>query len=54
MARMRALLGRLGFAAFGGQLRTGGGGGEPPPEGSDGQWDFSNANQSGHLLTAGF
>lgn len=26
----------------------------PPPEAPDGQWDFSNAAQSGHLLTAGF
>ena len=24
------------------------------PAGAGGQWDFSDANQSGHLLTAGF
>lgn len=52
MTQMRSLLGRLGFAVFGGRRRRGAGGGEPPAEA--GQWDFSDAAQSGHLLTAGF
>jgi hypothetical protein len=44
------LMGRFGFALFGGGGRRR----AALVAAGDGQWDFSDATQSGHLLTAGF
>lgn len=40
------------FAFTDGRRGTDGGG--SPPVGKVGQWDFTDLDQSGHLLTAGF